>query len=142
MAVKIADTIAPLGDFPGMMAEHLVLERTDGSEKSVQDMYNDGELGGQPSKDYTKLSNKPQVNGVELDGDKSISDLDLLSDDEKNSLELGSDGKLFTPQLEISEEEDNIIEQKDDGLYAKVDLEGLGFATDTEVNDMLKRVFG
>ena len=36
--------------------------------------------GGGGTSDYTQLSNKPQINGHELDGNKSGEDLELLSD--------------------------------------------------------------
>jgi hypothetical protein len=46
MAIKLADTLAPMADFPAVMGEHLNLVKEDGSEKSLQQMYEDGELGG------------------------------------------------------------------------------------------------
>mgnify|MGYP003408784748 CR=1 FL=1 len=46
MAVRIADTIAPMGDFPAVMAEDVNIVLEDNSQKSLQDMYEDGELGG------------------------------------------------------------------------------------------------
>ena len=37
------------------------------------------EIGGTATSDYSKLNNKPQINGIELDGNKTTKDLDLVS---------------------------------------------------------------
>ena len=53
--IKLADTLAPMADFPAAMAEHIEFE--DG--KSLQEKYDLGELGGEGGgnfKIYTKLS--------------------------------------------------------------------------------------
>lgn len=47
--------------------------------------------GGGGTSDYSKLSNKPQINGVTLSGDKSASDLSLAS--------LDANGKVPAAQL-------------------------------------------
>lgn len=49
MAIKLADTLKPMADFPAVMAEDTNLVKSDGSEKSLQKMYEDGELGGSGS---------------------------------------------------------------------------------------------
>lgn len=46
MAIKLADTLAPMADFPAVMGEDVNLVKADQSEKSLQQMYEDGELGG------------------------------------------------------------------------------------------------
>lgn len=46
MAVKLADTLAPMADFPAVMAKNTNIVKEDGSEKSLQKMYDDNELGG------------------------------------------------------------------------------------------------
>ena len=43
MAIKLADTLAPMADFPAALAEHV--EFSDG--KSLQEKYDLGELGGE-----------------------------------------------------------------------------------------------
>ena len=48
MAIKLADTLAPMADFPAAMAEHV--EFSDG--KSLQEKYDLGELGGGGSSLY------------------------------------------------------------------------------------------
>ena len=43
--IKLADTLAPMADFPAVEAKDVALRKADGTEKSIQNMYNDGELG-------------------------------------------------------------------------------------------------
>lgn len=46
MAVKVYDTISPASDsFPALMAEHVNLVREDGTTDSIQNLYNNKELG-------------------------------------------------------------------------------------------------
>ena len=49
MSVKLADTLAPMGEFPVAEGKNIVLTKTDGTEKSIQNMYDDGELSGSGS---------------------------------------------------------------------------------------------
>ena len=44
--IKLADTLAPMADFPAVEAKDVALRKADGTEKSIQNMYNVGELGG------------------------------------------------------------------------------------------------
>ena len=46
MAVRLADTLEPMSDFPAAMGKDINLTKKDGTEKSIQKMYEDGELGG------------------------------------------------------------------------------------------------
>lgn len=46
MAVKLADTLKPMADFPAAMAEDINIVKEGNVEKSLQKMYEDGELGG------------------------------------------------------------------------------------------------
>ena len=63
MAIKLADTLAPMADFPAAMAEHI--EFSDG--ENLQKKLDDGSLGGGGAT-YTQLSQE---------------EYDVLSDDEK-----------------------------------------------------------
>ena len=63
MAIKLADTLAPMADFPAVMAEHTAFE--DG--ETLQEKYETGQLGGGGAS-YTQLSQ---------------AEYDALSDDEK-----------------------------------------------------------
>ena len=68
MAIKLADTLAPMADFPAAMAEHI--EFDDG--KSLQEKYDLGELGGEgggghielTQAEYDALSEDEKLNGA------------------------------------------------------------------------------
>lgn len=47
MAVKLADTLKPMADFPVAMAEDINILKKNGVERSLQKMYESGELGGE-----------------------------------------------------------------------------------------------
>lgn len=46
MSVKLADTLAPMAEFPVAMAQDVNIKKSDTEEKSLQSMYDNGELGG------------------------------------------------------------------------------------------------
>ena len=55
MAVKLADTLKPMGDFPAAQSSDVSIE-VGGAQKSIQDAYDDGDLGGGgASIQYTEL---------------------------------------------------------------------------------------
>ena len=68
MAIKLADTLAPMADFPAAMAEHV--EFSDG--KSLQEKYDLGELGGEgggghielTQAEYDALTDEEKLNGA------------------------------------------------------------------------------
>jgi hypothetical protein len=66
MAIKLADTLAPMADFPAAMAEHI--DFSDG--KSLQEKYDLGELGGEGGAGHIELTQ---------------AEYDALSDEEKNN---------------------------------------------------------
>jgi hypothetical protein len=66
MSIKLADTLAPMADFPAAMAEHI--EFDDG--KSLQEKYDLGELGGEGGAGHIELTQ---------------AEYDALSDEEKNN---------------------------------------------------------
>lgn len=45
MSIKLADTLAPMGDFPAVKSDNVDIT-IDGSPKSLQQAYEDGDLGG------------------------------------------------------------------------------------------------
>ena len=81
MAIKLADTLAPMADFPAAMAENIAFE--DG--KSLQEKYNNGELGNSGSGEVTE---EKFVKKTEIDnsGVKN-SELILLVDGEFTTTE-------------------------------------------------------
>jgi hypothetical protein len=46
MAIKLADTLAPMGDFPAADASDVEITLLDETKKSIQQAYEDGDLGG------------------------------------------------------------------------------------------------
>lgn len=68
MAIKLADTLAPMADFPAALAEHV--EFSDG--KSLQEKYDLGELGGEgggghielTQAEYDALTDEEKLNGA------------------------------------------------------------------------------
>lgn len=46
MAIKLADTLKPMGQFPAAEAEDLEITLSGGAKKSIQEAYEDGDLGG------------------------------------------------------------------------------------------------
>ena len=43
--IKLADTLAPMADLPAVEAKDVALKKADGTEKSIQNMYDDNEFG-------------------------------------------------------------------------------------------------
>ena len=119
MAVKLADTLAPMGEFPIANAKDIDFD--DG--ESLQEKLDNGTLGGEGGdltdyqkktdntldttdktivgainevKDsiitnYENLTNKPSIEGVELDGNKSLSDLGItMYDDTEVKSDIGN----------------------------------------------------
>ena len=44
--IKLADTLAPMGEFPAAESKDIEITLTGGVKKSVQKAYEDGDLGG------------------------------------------------------------------------------------------------
>lgn len=59
MAIKLADTLAPMADFPAALAEHIQFSDTE----SLQEKYDNGDLGGGGTADVPIETIK--VNGIE-----------------------------------------------------------------------------
>ena len=56
MAIKLADTLAPMANFPAVEAQHVDIE-INNSPKSLQQAYEDGDLGGGDTIQYDTLPN-------------------------------------------------------------------------------------
>ncbi len=93
MSVKLADTLAPMGEFPIAESKDIILTKTDGTEKSIQKMYDDGELSGVLSQfigtkaewNVLSSSEKNQFIGKEV----------ILTDDNEESKETKEDFYIF-----------------------------------------------
>ncbi len=57
MAIKLADTLKPMGDFPAADASDVEITLLDETKKSIQQAYEDGDLGGIPA--VKNLPTKP-----------------------------------------------------------------------------------
>lgn len=90
MSIKLADTLKPMADFPAVMGEDLNLVKADGTEKNLQKMYEDGELGG---------SGLPEPEDVN-----------------KLLISLRHDGKLKWLQIDKTNFENNVPTPKGDGF--------------------------
>ena len=53
MAIKLADTLKPMGDFPAADASDVEITLLDETKKSIQQAYEDGDLSGGGSVDQT-----------------------------------------------------------------------------------------
>ena len=74
--------------------------------------------GGGGTTDYTLLSNKPQINSVELNGNKSLSDLGLMSSTAINTaLDLKADKSTTYTKTQI----DTTVSGLSDDISAKAD---------------------
>ena len=103
MSIKLADTLAPLADFPAAMAEHI--EFDDG--KSLQEKYDLGELGGEggSSENYYEVSVKVKFNT--LYNTVSCSNYSGRYQDIKDAYDRGDKIKLlvdysFTSEADVS----------------------------------------
>ena len=99
MAIKLADTLAPMADFPAALAEHV--EFSDG--KSLQEKYDLGELGGEgggghielTQAEYDALSEEEKLNGAiyfitdAIGGGEDISIDDAPTENSDNAVKSG-----------------------------------------------------
>jgi hypothetical protein len=59
--VKLGDTLGPLGDFPVAESKDVEITLTGGTKKSIQQAYEDGDLGGGGSVDQTYDPTSPNA---------------------------------------------------------------------------------
>ena len=125
MAVKLADTLAPMGDFPVAMADDINIIKKSGVEKSLQKMYESGELGG---------------GGAGLP-DPTGSDKVLLTKENTETSELEwqqvDKTEIVEVDDEMSETSENPVQNKVvnkaiiDNVFPKVENPSTYFSTDT-----------
>ena len=60
MAVKLADTLAPMGDFPAAKSNNIEITLSGGAKKSIQEAYEDGDFGGSAEQTYDPTSPNAQ----------------------------------------------------------------------------------
>ena len=117
MSIKLADTLAPLADFPAAYAKDI--EFDDG--KNLQEKLNNGELGGGGTSitvdtAMSSTSTNPVQNKVikaYVDG-KSVD----ISADSDNAIQTKTDG-IYVEKTKISIDDGNALSKKSDGLFVE-----------------------
>lgn len=117
MSIKLADTLAPLADFPAAYAKDI--EFDDG--KNLQEKLNNGELGGGGTSitvdtAMSSTSTNPVQNKVikaYVDG-KSVD----ISADSNNAIQTKTDG-IYVEKTKISTDDGNALSKKSDGLFVE-----------------------
>ena len=115
--IKLADTLAPLADFPAAYAKDI--EFDDG--KNLQEKLNNGELGGGGTSitvdtAMSSTSTNPVQNKVikaYVDG-KSVG----ISADSDNAIQTKTDG-IYVEKTKISTDDGNALSKKSDGLFVE-----------------------
>ena len=115
--IKLADTLAPLADFPAAYAKDI--EFDDG--KNLQEKLNNGELGGGGTSitvdtAMSSTSTNPVQNKVikaYVDG-KSVD----ISADSDNAIQTKTDG-IYVEKTKISTGDGNALSKKSDGLFVE-----------------------
>ena len=115
--IKLADTLAPLADFPAAYAKDI--EFDDG--KNLQEKLNNGELGGGGTSitvdtAMSSTSTNPVQNKVikaYVDG-KSVD----ISADSDNAIQTKTDG-IYVEKTKISTDDGNALSKKSDGLFVE-----------------------
>lgn len=115
--IKLADTLAPLADFPAAYAKDI--EFDDG--KNLQEKLNNGELGGggtsitvdtAMSSTSTNLVQNKVIKAY-VDG-KSVD----ISADSDNAIQTKTDG-IYVEKTKISTDDGNALSKKSDGLFVE-----------------------
>lgn len=95
MAIKLADTLAPMADFPAVEAKDVAFN----DNKTLQEKYDKGELGG---------------GGISITVDSAMSDTSINPVQNK-VIKAYVDSK----SVDISADSDNAIQNKTDGIYVE-----------------------
>ena len=117
MAIKLADTLAPMADFPAVEAKDVAFN----DNKSLQEKLDNGELGGGGTSitvdtAMSSTSTNPVQNKVikaYVDG-KSVD----ISADSDNAIQTKTDG-IYVEKTKISTDDGNALSEKSDGLFVE-----------------------
>ena len=117
MAIKLADTLAPMADFPAVEAKDVAFN----DNKSLQEKYDKGELGGGSTSitvdtAMSSTSTNPVQNKVikaYVDG-KSVD----ISADSDNAIQTKTDG-IYVEKTKISTDDGNALSKKSNGLFVQ-----------------------
>ena len=105
MGLKLADTAEPMGNFPVAHAEDIDIEKTTGVYKSLQDMYDDGELGG--SGEGALIMTSAEWNALEPEDVPADGTEVIITDDAGGGYFMSANGRSF----------DDFISSAYDGTY-------------------------
>ena len=106
MGLKLADTAEPMGNFPVAHAEDIDIEKTTGVYKSLQDMYDDGELGG--SGEGALIMTSAEWNALEPEDIPADGTEVIITDDAGSGYAMSANGRSF----------DDFISSSYDGTYS------------------------
>ena len=117
MAIKLADTLAPMADFPAVEAKDVAFN----DNKSLQEKLDNGELGGGGTSitvdtSMSSTSTNPVQNKVikAYVDSKSVD----ISADSDNAIQTKTDG-IYVEKTKISTDDGNALSKKSDGLFVE-----------------------
>ena len=117
MAIKLADTLAPMADFPAVEAKDVAFN----DNKSLQEKYDNGELGGGGTSitvdtAMSSTSTNPVQNKVikAYVDSKSVD----ISADLDNAIQNKTDG-IYVEKTKISTDDGNALSEKSNGLFVE-----------------------
>ena len=117
MAIKLADTLAPMADFPAVEAKDVAFN----DNKSLQEKYDKGELGGGGTSitvdsTMSSTSTNPVQNKVikAYVDSKSVD----ISADSDNAIQTKTDG-IYVEKTKISTDDGNALSEKSNGLFVE-----------------------
>ena len=117
MAIKLADTLAPMADFPAVEAKDVAFN----DNKSLQEKYDNGELGGGGTSitvdsAMSSTSTNPVQNKVikAYVDSKSVD----ISADSDNAIQNKTDG-IYVEKTKISTDDGNALSEKSNGLFVE-----------------------
>ena len=117
MAIKLADTLAPMADFPAVEAKDVAFN----DNKSLQEKLDNGELGGGGTSitvdtAMSSTSTNPVQNKVikAYVDSKSVD----ISADSDNAIQTKTDG-IYVEKTKISTDDGNALSEKSNGLFVQ-----------------------
>ena len=117
MAIKLADTLVPMADFPAVEAKDVAFN----DNKSLQEKYDNGELGGGGTSitvdtAMSSTSTNPVQNKVikAYVDSKSVD----ISADSDNAIQTKTDG-IYVEKTKISTDDGNALSKKSNGLFVE-----------------------
>lgn len=117
MAIKLADTLAPMADFPAVEAKDVAFN----DNKSLQEKLDNGELGGGgTSITVDSAMSDTSINPVQNKVIKAYVDSKSvdISADSDNAIQTKTDG-IYVEKTKISTDDGNALSKKSNGLFVQ-----------------------